>query len=158
MLTLFLSLPNIAIALAVGFIAYQQFLLARERFKLDLFEKRYSVFKAIEDYIEVILTYRNVSDDAWAKFLNETRTVLYVFDDDIVQLAKGLREKGVRLREVTAEIKEEDDEAEKTKLQAEKQHLVRAVFDVLMSMDATFAPYLKFKKWHKGFLWEFPYK
>lgn len=41
------------IALAVAFISFQQFLLAREKFKLDLFEKRMAIYNAVYTYLAV---------------------------------------------------------------------------------------------------------
>ena len=39
------------LTIAISFIAFQQFLLAKEKFKLDMFEKRLVVFKAVQKFI-----------------------------------------------------------------------------------------------------------
>ena len=53
----------IALLLAgfAGYVTYQQFKLGREKFKLDLFEKRFSVFAAVRKFLSQLATEGQVS-------------------------------------------------------------------------------------------------
>ena len=54
------KLLTILLAGFAAYIAFQQFRLGREKFKLDLFEKRFAVFDATRKFLSTILTEGNV--------------------------------------------------------------------------------------------------
>lgn len=50
------SLAQIAVAIAVAFVAYRQYAVAKDKLRLDLFEKRAALWAALEAYIRFLLT------------------------------------------------------------------------------------------------------
>jgi hypothetical protein len=105
-MTPLIAIITTLIAAIVAYIAREQYLLAREKFKLDLFEKRFAVFKATEIFINQIVGARSssVKDfSEWHKrFSFETQTVRFLFDEEIADFIDDLAIKGNRV--TTAKI------------------------------------------------------
>lgn len=76
-----LLVPSIAI---IGsFITYKQMLLARERLKHDLYEKRFSVFEKVMKFIaRVVQTGRCETDDL-LQLKRDTSEVPFLFESDV---------------------------------------------------------------------------
>jgi hypothetical protein len=60
------------VAAIVAWIAYQQFRLAREKFKLDLFEKRFAVYSAARKLLSIIAQKANIENKDLFEFLRDT--------------------------------------------------------------------------------------
>ena len=50
---MFFSLVTLAVACAIAYVAWQQWRLARHRFRLDLFERRYKVYDATKKFVSL---------------------------------------------------------------------------------------------------------
>jgi hypothetical protein len=50
----FWKFATVAVAVVTLYIAFQQFWLAKEKLKLDLFEKRFAVFAAARDFLSKV--------------------------------------------------------------------------------------------------------
>jgi hypothetical protein len=100
-MTTLIAIITTLIAAIVAYIAVQQYLLARERFKLDLFEKRFAVFKATETFINAIVGARSSSVEdfsGWHKrFSLETQTASFLFDTGMADFIDELAIKGNRV-------------------------------------------------------------
>jgi len=51
----FLTFLTIIVGILVAFIAYRQFVLVNEKFKLDLFEKRFAIYLGVESFLAYII-------------------------------------------------------------------------------------------------------
>jgi hypothetical protein len=69
----FLTGLTIIVGLLVAYAAYNQFVLAREKLKLDLFEKRYAIFKSLQSFLSDILREANVINERIVNFRTETQ-------------------------------------------------------------------------------------
>lgn len=56
------KLTTVVLAIFAAYIAYQQYRLGREKFKLDLFEKRFAVFSGTRRFHTHILTDSDLKD------------------------------------------------------------------------------------------------
>jgi len=68
---------NVLVAAAVAYIAYRQYSLAREKFKLDMFEKRFAVYKATQRFLTVILQDGKVDLEKLFDFRRDTQDLAF---------------------------------------------------------------------------------
>lgn len=101
----FLTACSLIIALIVAIVAVQQLLLSRQRFKLDLFEKRYNVYKATQDFLENIRTDYKVEMDDIIKFRASTQDSVFLFQEDIPNYLKKIYNKAFKLWEIHESLK-----------------------------------------------------
>jgi hypothetical protein len=140
------------IALVVAWVAIQQFLLARERFKLDLFEKRFAVYKAAEDFITHALG-DGVSHEQLITFYRATYTATFLFGDDITKFLKELATKGNNLWSIRHRQQElAGGSPERMKLGERRQEIINELITTQEQLRNTFSPYLKFKNWKHGMI------
>lgn len=137
------AIVPIAISCAVAYIAYQQHKLAKERFKLDLFEKRYAVYEKIRNFI-LNVVYKNRDGyiemlDTESKFQESIHSARFLFDEKIFNFANDIGKKGMELSMCRENKISEDDQSIKEK----KTELIAD----LENLQQVFAPYLKFKNW-----------
>jgi hypothetical protein len=153
---LYLTIITTLIALIVAFVALQQFFLARERFKLDLFEKRLAIYKTVEKFLEDAFTYRTVSSERKQAFYNDTQMAGFLFEQDIVDFLKKLRDMGDELTVAHEKSRlEEPGSNERMALGKVRERVLTELFDIHRDLRETFSPYLKLSKWHWGFIWKF---
>ena len=74
---------TLLIGTGVGVVSYQQFRLAREKFKLDLFEKRFSVFAAARRLLTVVLSEANVTLPHLFEYRAAVAEATFLFGKDI---------------------------------------------------------------------------
>ena len=143
----FWKLVTVLIAAFASYIAYRQWVLGREKFKLDLFEKRFAVFAATRKFLTHVLTAANVSIEQLFEYRAGIAEGTFLFDDDITDYLKSIDEKALRLHttmEVMASLPVGDDRA---RASAEASDLIRWLTDQLPELKIRFAPYLKFRTW-----------
>jgi len=76
--------PITAIAATIGgVIAYQQFRVNRDKFRLDLYEKRLHVYKALMSLLNTITVHSTVSLEEARTFISETHEATFLFGSDI---------------------------------------------------------------------------
>jgi hypothetical protein len=131
----------------VVFVARSQYLLARERFKLDLFEKRFAVYKGVQSFLTNIMRDAKVTIEILIQFRAKTQDSIFLFDDEITKYLKGVDEKALKFHEIAEELKDLPKGDQRSKLAKEHTKLLRWLFDQLPKLKDIFSPYLKFKKW-----------
>src|ERR1700733_1277510 len=72
------SFVAIVAALIAGYIALRQWLTARHRLKLDIFDKRFAVYEATK----MLITKRPIRPHDLGEFYNGTRGAEFLFDGD----------------------------------------------------------------------------
>ncbi|MDP3024336.1 MAG: hypothetical protein Q8O10_02250 [candidate division Zixibacteria bacterium] len=103
----FSALLTPLIALITISILVLQYLLARQRWRLDLYDKRYPVFFATKQYIGNILINAKVTDEESFKFLIDTRDKEFLFGKDVQELIDELYKRGLKLKLVQTRIDDE---------------------------------------------------
>ncbi len=97
-MTTLIGITTTVIAGIVAWIAYQQHILAGEKFKLDLFEKRFAIYKATETFINEIVGAKSSSVEGFSelhkRFGLETQTVSFLFDKVMADFIDDLAKKG----------------------------------------------------------------
>jgi hypothetical protein len=141
------------VAIILSFVTIQQYFLAREQFKLGLFEKRFSIFKAIETLLNETIRDHFLSLENLSKFDKATQTADYLFDSDIVDFISDIRTKGNVITQLHKEQElHEGGSPQRMALGERKEKLLIEFIKTTESLKEKFSPYLKFRKWKFGFL------
>jgi hypothetical protein len=136
-------LLGILVAIIVG----QQFLLAKEKFKLDMFEKRFAVFNTLNLFIADTVVNSKVTAERIKKFNADTRTASFLFGDDIINLIEEVKKKGREMRFLDDTLQVMGVGGTRQKLLIEKESKKKELVDLGDNLRQAFLHYLKFKKW-----------
>jgi len=66
-----------------SFISYRQWCTAQKKLKLDLFEKRFTVYDAARTFIASVMTSGKAKEEEMYKFLSGAREAKWLLNDDI---------------------------------------------------------------------------
>ena len=143
----FWKLLTILTAAFVAYVAYQQFRLGRERFKLDLFEKRLAVFVAARLLLTHALRNANVTLEQLFEYRASTGQATCLFDDDITDYLRSLDEKALELLTLTETMKPLPVGAERSKAARDISETTKWLLNQLPQLKTRFGPYLKFRTW-----------
>lgn len=92
------------IAIVTTYIAIQQYRTNRLKLKLELFERRYSVYQSVKDFIRFAVREGNISNEALNKLNDETQDAFFLFGKQVDEYISELRLKGVRLMYVNGQL------------------------------------------------------
>jgi hypothetical protein len=143
----FWKLATILVALFASYIAYRQYVLGRERFKLDLFDKRFAVFVATRRFLTHILQQASVSMEQLLEYRAGVAEAAFLFDDHIVEYLKSVDEKALHLWTAMETMKPLPVGEARTKAAGEVSEAVRWLVDQLPELKVRFAPFLRFRTW-----------
>lgn len=135
------------IAMIVAWVGFQQFILAKERFKLDLFEKRFAVYKAAQKLLSIILRDAKIELNNIFDYQRDRQDAVFLFDQKIVDYLDVLYRKALTLQTTREEYKPLPVGTERKKLVKEESKVLRELLDELPKLKDVFSPYLKFKTW-----------
>lgn len=79
-----LPIATFALSVAVGIVAWQQWHVARNKLRLDLFDRRYKVWDTTRTFILQVLN-NTVTDPTMTEFKLAIADAKFLFDDDVVQ-------------------------------------------------------------------------
>jgi len=144
----YLSAITLLNALVVAGVAVRQYQLSKERFKFDLFDKRYGVYKNTQIFLDKICSSMKVErEDIW-EFRAGTQDSMFFFNNDIPDYLDIVEEKAVRLWKIRETLKDLADGEERTQLAKEMSEIVAMWFpEQLPLLRNKFEPYLAFKRW-----------
>jgi hypothetical protein len=99
--SLFVGIATLSIT---GYIAWQQLQTARNKFRLDLFDRRFPVFEAAMKLVLIAVQEGDISDEARREFLMATRGVEFLFNRKL-QVYCDTLEKGAENLHVGYQLK-----------------------------------------------------
>jgi hypothetical protein len=82
------------IAIITTAILVLQYLLAKRRWRLDLYDKRYPVYLSTKEYLSFIDQTANVTHEELTKFLRNSKDKEFLFGDDVKEYLEHLYNKG----------------------------------------------------------------
>jgi hypothetical protein len=135
------------IGIFVAFVGYQQYRVSKERFKLDLFEKRFSVYKGIQVFLTHILTNAKFEMADLFKFRADTQDAIFLFGEDVINYISLIDKKALEFGSLSQELEGIPKGEERSKACEEKTRLLMWLIDQLPRLKDVFSPYLKFKTW-----------
>jgi hypothetical protein len=142
------KLTTFVIAAFAAYIAYQQYRLGREKFKLDLFEKRFSVFAGARRFLTHILKDGDLKtlDPVW-EYRAAIGEASFLFEEDIVEYLEEIYRRALKLhsdRETMQPLPAGDD---RKRLAHDISESLGWLTGQLPELKNRFAPYMKFKTW-----------
>lgn len=137
-----LLVPTVAV---LGFIiTYRQWRTAQNKLKLDLFERRFSVYDAARRLLASIMTSGKAKDEETFKFLSGTREAKWLLNADIAEyLDKQIYHKAIDLQTLDAELEGVpvgEERSANVRKQSEIKTWMLKQYEVL---DEKFTPFLK---------------
>jgi len=152
-LTIIISFLTLIIAGIVAYIGILQYQTNRrrqevegEKFKLDLFDKRYKVFEAIRYLFMQIIQLGNMDMQKIRKFRLLTMDAIFLFDDEIHEyLEKEVHMKALRLNNIVREYNPLPLGTKRDELCREQAEIVDWFHDEYFELQNLFSPYLKFE-------------
>ena len=146
-LTQISTILTIFIGFFIAWTAFQQHKLSKAKFKLDLFEKRYPVYKATQRLLSCILREAKIDIEKLFEFRGGTQDAVFLFDNEIPVYLKGIDEKAIRMQTLREELEGIPVGDKRSELCKEKGQLLLELTDELPKLKVVFGKYLKFKKW-----------
>ncbi len=128
--------------------AYQQFRLSREKFKLDLFEKRFAVFAEARTFLTHILHNPSLRtlEPLW-EYRAAIGEASFLFDDDLTRYLEEIYKQGLKLHTDGETMEPLPTGPERTRLANELQQNRTWLTDQLPELRIRFTPYMKFQTW-----------
>jgi hypothetical protein len=143
MVALLTALFTACIAAVGAWIAYNQYEISQANLRLALFEKRYAVYRAAQEYVLHITQNARVDLNSTNAFWRETSDAPFLFGDEIVQYRDRMYKNGTKLYTIDNLI---PDDGRQT---AAERHLELVNWFVAQyeEMQVLFRPYLTFHNW-----------
>jgi hypothetical protein len=116
-----LSGITLIIGAFVAFVGYQQYLVNRERFKLDLFEKRFAVYKVYRSFFRT--------------------------GDDIPNYIGQIDRAALELMSTTDGLNDIPVGEERSRMAQKKAEQIKSLVAQLPKLGEVFGPYLKLRSW-----------
>lgn len=138
---------SVLVAALVAWIAYQQYRLAQERFKLDLFDKRFAVFEATRTFLRAIVTEAKLDLDELFRYRRETQDATFLFGPEIDCYLRSLADKALEMRAINEQFDPLPKGPERSALCAQKTKLLRELVDESTKLKDVFAPDLRLASW-----------
>ncbi len=143
----FWKLVTVLVGLFAAYVAYRQYALGREKFKLDLFEKRFALFAGTRRFLTHILDDGNASLQHLFEFRASVAEATFLFDDDITDYLNAIDAKALQLWKLTETIRPLPAGQERTKAAGDISEAVEWLTNQLPELKIRFSPYLKFRRW-----------
>jgi hypothetical protein len=144
----FWKLLTVLVASFAAYVAYQQYRVGREKLKLDLFEKRFSVFSATRHILSRISSEGSMPPEVVFKFRTAVSEASFLFDSDISNYLNEIDKCALRLWVIDEKLKTNPLEIERNLLLDEKTEKITWVMNQVTVLASKFGIYLKFHIWH----------
>ncbi|QKO22323.1 hypothetical protein [Rhodoferax sp. BAB1] len=132
------------VAVFGAFIAFRQWRLGQNKLKLELFDRRFSVYAASRDLLAGIMTSGRAKDEETFKFLAATREAKWLLDAEIEDyLHKALYHQALRLACLQAELEGVGVGDERTKNVREQSEIKKWFMSQYDVLDAYFSKYMQ---------------
>ncbi len=135
------------IAIMVAWTGYQQYKLAKDKFKLDLFEKRFAVYKGIQRFLTIIRQKPYFDDGQLFEFRRDTQNATFLFGSEITKYINMIDSKALKMRSIVCQYQPLPVGKDRSILVKNQDQLLTELIDELPRLREVFAPYLRFEKW-----------
>jgi hypothetical protein len=135
-----------AIGCVTVYIAWQQWQTARNKFRFDLFERRFAVFEAAMKLVWIAVTKGDVPDEARREFLAATKGVEFLFNQKIHDHCDALAKEALNVRigsEKIASLSIGEDRARSEGARADRITWFNAQLDEIPKL---FGPFLRIRE------------
>src|SRR6266536_2186582 len=142
----FWKLLTVLVALFAAWIALQQYRVARNKLKLDLFEKRFSVFAGTRKFLSLQLQKGDVAlDDLF--YRASIAEADFLFEEDLVKYLWEIDRRALGLHTTTETMKPLPVGDERSRLGQRWSDEIGWLNGQLPELKKQFGPYMSFRKW-----------
>lgn len=128
------------------YIAYRQWRTAQNRLKMDLFDKRFSVYDAARKFLASVFVSGKVTDEELSKFTLGTGEAAWLLNDDIAGYFKEeIWKKALTLQVLQKVLEDLPKGEERTQKAQKKKELLKWFSDQHKVLDEKFSPFLKLR-------------
>jgi hypothetical protein len=146
-LTAIVAALTLVVAAMVAQVGYQQFKLARERFKLDLFEKRFAVYKAAQRLLSIVVQDGKVELNDLFEYRRDTQDAVFLFGQEVVDYLEMLDRKALELENTKHMYDPLPVGSERRWLCEKALVLLKDLGNELPRLKDVFGRYLRFQVW-----------
>ena len=143
----YISFIAILIAGIVAWTGYQQHRLAKEKLKLDLFEKRFSVYKGVQIFLSQIMQEGKLNLDSLWELQKATQEAEFLFETEIPKYIDSIRSKALEMRTIQSKYENMLAGDERSRLVDKEDTIFTELINERTALSQVFMPYLKFSKW-----------
>ena len=143
----FWKLLTVLVALFAAWIALQQYRVARNKLKLDLFEKRFSVFAGTRKFLSLLLQKGDVALDDLFSYRASIAEADFLFEEDLVKYLREIDRRALGLHTTTGTMKPLPVGDERSRLAQRSSDEIGWLTDQLPELKNQFGPYMSFRKW-----------
>jgi hypothetical protein len=136
-----LLMPTIAVFGTL--LAHKQWRTSHKKLKMDLFEKRYSIYKATNDFILSTMSSGQVNDEHLFKFRSATKEAKWILNSDIATyLDEQIWSEAIDLQTLKAELEGEPVGLERTENVRNQRKIKDNLLSQIKILDKKFSPFL----------------
>lgn len=135
---------TLIVGLSISAIAYQQWALARHKFRLDLFEKRYKVYEAAGRFLSIILSLAEFNDEDLRAFTIGTGDAVFLYPKHITDYIHQIRCRAIDMRTYQKKFEHLPGGEERSKLVDQNHNELKWLNEQMTKLPAVFAPFLGF--------------
>ena len=141
---LVLPIATFSLSVAVGIVAFQQWRVARNKLRLDLFEKRYKVYNAALEFLQMFFVSDSFTDAEYGRFVIGTSGAEFLFGNDVVQYLTRIREEVAMLHMHQWHIEQKESKKDVLKHSRSKDERVARLKAQDAELRRVFGRYLGF--------------
>jgi len=90
-------IATLIVGFAAALIAWQQWLLARNKLRLDLFDRRFKIYQTTKDFLKIAAWKHDLDDKHRLEFLSATADAEFLFGADIVEYLAEVKRRYIEL-------------------------------------------------------------
>jgi hypothetical protein len=133
------------VGLSISVIAYQQWVLARHKFRLDLFDRRYKVYDATVKFVATIYAHANFTDEDLHEFNLGTMDAVFLYPKPIKEYLEKIRARALHMRLFGNQSENMPVGDKRSKIVKENHDEFVWLTDQLLALPDLFSPYLGFQ-------------
>jgi hypothetical protein len=133
------------IGVTTALIAYQQWRVNSTRLRVDLYDRRLAVYRALREHLSQILTSGRVEHEWSLQLLRKTAEADFIFDKDAPRLIKEVYNRSVEMFAVQVKRDAAPLGAEKTRLAEKHAELLKWMMSKQDTSTESFEKYLRIK-------------
>jgi hypothetical protein len=147
-LAIVIPVSGLLVASIVAVINFWNHRLATEKLKLELFEKRFAVYRAAQTLLSRVLQDGEVKKLKYIfEYRRDTQVAYFLFDQEIVKYLDSLDRKALDLWAKGQAYNSMNVCEQRTELVSEAHDICMQLVEELPELKKAFEPYMRFKAW-----------
>jgi hypothetical protein len=138
------ALATLTVGIVAGIIAFQQWRLAADKLKLDLFDRRYKVYEAIKEFVYICTHQQDFEDSVVFKFKQGTADLGFLFGPEVRDYRDEVRRRVMDVRKMAMTMRRRQFEIHQSKVDVYYDEL-EWVSNQITESEKVFLPYLGFR-------------